>query len=54
MRPAIPPDFPPLLNFLWEEGGYWYVVYGFLHGPITEEFLLEVAASLELRETVSG
>ena len=50
LRPAIPPDFPPLLTLLWEEDGYWYTIYGFLNGPITEEFLLEVAASLELRD----
>ena len=50
LRPAIPPDFPPLLTLLWEEGGYWYAISGFLDGPITEEFLLEVAASLELRD----
>ena len=50
LRPAIPPDFPPLLVFLWEEEGYWFTISGFLGGPITEEFLLEVAASLELRD----
>ena len=50
LRPAIPPEFPPLLVFLWEEDGYWFTISGFLGGPITEEFLLEVAASLELRD----
>ena len=50
LRPAIPPDFPPLLTLLWEEDGYWYTVMGFLDGPITEEFLMEVAASLEFRD----
>ena len=54
LRPAIPPDFPPLLTFLWEEDGYWYTVMGFLDGPITEEFLLEVAASLRFPEESSG
>ena len=54
LRPAMPPDFPPLLTLLWEEDGYWYTVMGFLGGPITEEFLLEVAASLELRDAVAG
>ncbi len=54
LRPAIPPDFPPLLTLLWEEEGYWYTVMGFLDGPITEEFLLEVAASLRLPEDGSG
>ncbi len=43
-------DLPPLLSFLWEQEGYWFSISGFLHGPITEEFLLEVAASLELRQ----
>ena len=42
-------DLPPLLSFLWEQEGYWFSISGFLHGPITEEFLLEVAASLEPR-----
>ena len=54
LRPAIPPDFPPLLTLLWEEGGYWYAIMGFLDGPITEEFLLEVAASLRFPEESSG
>ncbi len=54
LRPAVPPEFPPLLTFAWEEDGYWYSIYGFLSGPITEEFLLEVAASLEFREDGSG
>ena len=52
-----PPDFPPLLSFLsflWEEDGYWYTISGFLDGPITEEFLLEVAASLRLPEESFG
>ena len=49
-RAAIPPDLPPLRVFHWEEGGYWFTISGFLDGPITEEFLLEVAASLELRD----
>ena len=52
LRPAIPPDFPPLLTLLWEEDGYWFTIWGFLDGPITEEFLLEVAASLEPRDAV--
>ena len=42
------------LTLLWEENGYWFTIFGVLHGPITEEFLLEVAASLELRENGSG
>ena len=54
MLPAQSPDFPPLLSFLWEEGGYWYTIDGYLDGPITEEFLLEVAASLRLPEERSG
>ena len=54
LRPAISPDFPPLLTLLWEEEGYWYTVMGFLGGPITEEFLLEVAASINLPEDGSG
>ena len=54
LRPAIPPDFPPLLVFLWEEEGYWYTIDGYLHGPITEEFLLEVAAFLRFPEESSG
>ena len=47
-------ELPPLLSFLWEEDGYWFTIWGFLDGPITEEFLLEVAASLELRDAVAG
>ncbi len=54
LLPERPPDLPPLLSLLWEEDGYWYSIYGFLGGPITEEFLLEVAASLEFREDGSG
>ena len=54
LLPAQSPDFQPLLSFLWEEGGYWYTVMGLLDGPITEEFLLEVAASLRLPEESSG
>ena len=54
LLPAQSPDFPPLLSFLWEEGGYWYTIDGYLDGPITEEFLLEVAASLRLPEERSG
>ena len=50
LRPAIPPRLPPLLVFLWDEDGYWFTIAGFLDGPITEEFLLEVAASLEPRD----
>ena len=50
LRPARPPDFPPLLTLLWEEDGFWYLISGFLHDTNTEEFLLEVAASLELSE----
>lgn len=48
LRPEQPPEFPPLLTLLWEEGGHWYKIMGFLQGPITEEFLLEVAASLQV------
>ena len=54
LLPAQSPDFQPLLSFLWEEGGYWYTIDGYLDGPITEEFLLEVAASLRLPEERSG
>ena len=54
LLPAQSPDFPPLLTVLWEEDGYWYTVMGYLDGPITEEFLLEVAASLRLPEERSG
>ena len=50
----LSPDFPPLLSFLWEEGGYWYTIDGYLDGPITEEFLLEVASSLRFPEESSG
>ena len=53
LRPAMPPDFPPLLTLLWEEDGYWYTVMGFLDGPITEEFLLDVAASLQPRDAIA-
>ena len=48
LRPEQPPEVPPLLTLLWEEGGHWYKIMGFLQGPITEEFLLEVAASLQV------
>ena len=54
LLPAQSPDFPPLLTVLWEEDGYWYTVMGNLDGPITEEFLLEVAASLRFPEESSG
>ena len=50
LRPARPPDLPPLLTLLWEEDGYWFTISGFLRDTITEEFLLEVAASLKLSE----
>ena len=53
LRPAMPPDFPPLLTLLWEEDGYWYTVMGFLDGPITEEFLLDVAASLQPQDAIA-
>ncbi len=49
LLPARPPDFPPLLTLLWKQDGYWFTVSGFLDGPITEEFLLKVAASLSPR-----
>lgn len=48
LLPARPPDFPPLLTLLWKQDGYWFTVSGFLDGPITEEFLLKVAASLHI------
>ena len=54
LRPAIPPDLPPLLVFFWEEDGYWFTISGFLGGPITEELLLEVAASLQPRVAATG
>ena len=40
----------PLLSLAWRVGEYTYFLTAFLHGPVTEEFLLEVAASLELRD----
>ena len=49
-----PPDFPPGLSFLWKQDGYWFTVFGWLHGPITEEFLLKVAASLQFPEEGPG
>ena len=41
-------DFPPGLSLAWKEAGYWFTVFGYLHGPITEKFLLKVAASLRI------
>ena len=54
LRPEQPPEVPPLLTLLWEEGGHWYKIMGFLQGPITEEFLLEVAVSLQVIEYSSS
>ena len=54
LLPAQPPEFPPLLVFLWEENGYWFTISGYLHGPITEEFLLKVAESLQIPVDQSG
>ena len=48
LDPERPPDFPQGLTLLWKQDGYWFTVFGFLHGPVTEEFLLKVAASLRI------
>ena len=54
LDPARSPDFPEGLTLLWKRGDYWFTVFGFLHGPVTEEFLLKVAASLQFPVEDSG
>ena len=44
----------PLLSLAWRVGEYTYFLTAFLHGPVTEEVLLKIAASLELRDAASA
>ena len=49
LLPAPPPDRPhPMLSLFWRDGEFGYVLSGNLAGPLTEETLLKIAASVRL------